>query len=271
MADNGHNSSHNIATQITYENLSHRITVPIADTGITNIARATVDLVAGPFRSKASKYKALDVLTGMTGRIRPGTATLVIGNPGGGKSTLLNFLAGRDKPSVGSVRWNGEVPGEGKDSANAGKIAAVAPQLDVHEPLLFVRETFQFAADSALAPLPADASPAEKELRSKIVDHVIDTLGLRECENVIVGDELRRGVSGGQKKRVTIGEALLTGARVLCLDESTNGLDAATAADICQFLASWSHVTGGTVIAALQAPPPEVFKCFDEVVSGSTQ
>jgi energy-coupling factor transporter ATP-binding protein EcfA2 len=98
------------------------------------------------------------------------------------------------------------------------------------------------------------------------VDAVIDTLELRECEGVILGDELKRGVSGGQKKRVTVAEAMLCGGRVVALDEATNGLDAVTAVRIMRFLADWARVTGGTVVSALQAPTPEILATFDSVL-----
>jgi hypothetical protein len=73
-------------------------------------------------------------------------------------------------------------------------VAAVAPQVDVHEPLLTVRETLEFAAACCVATHgAAEASEAERALRARLVDHVIDTLGLRECEGVIVGDAQARG------------------------------------------------------------------------------
>ena len=98
------------------------------------------------------------------------------------------------------------------------------------------------------------------------MDAAIDVLGLRECEHTIVGNALVRGISGGQRKRVTVGEALLSGARVLALDEVTNGLDASTAQTLVQWLTQWAHSTGGTVIAALQAPTPEIVAAFDSVI-----
>jgi len=207
----------------------------------------------------------MQVLDKMTGTFRAGTATLLIGNAGSGKSTFLNLLAGRQPAqNPQSVLWNGTPPAS--NEAKSSKIATVAPQIDVHEPLLSVRESFEFAASCCLAPLGAAASDEEKALRAKLVDLVIDTLGLRECEAVAIGDDMTRGVSGGQKKRVTIGEAMLTGSRVLCLDEITNGLDAAIASEIISFLVEWAHVTGGTVICSLQAPTPEVFNSFDGVL-----
>jgi len=188
----------------------------------------------------------------MAGVLHAGTSTLIIGNAGSGKTTLLRLFAGRDVlgQSEGSILWN-DTP---SSAAFSSKLAGFAPGIDVHEPLLTVRETFEFAAASLSCPLSSDASAAERSLRSSLVDYVIDALELRECENVILGNELARGVSGGQKKRVTIGEVLLSGARILSLDEVTNGLDSATAWSIMSFICSWARLTGGTVVAALQAP-----------------
>ena len=256
-------AAHGPRVDVSYEAVSHSEQVPIVETGLTNVAASVLRFAAGPLRARATRE--LRVLEGLSGAFRAGSATLVVGNAGAGKSTLLELVAGRRQATAGRVLWNGLAPGAG--AARPAKVAAVAPQVDVHEPLLTVRETFEFAAACCIAtPGAAEASEAERALRAHLVDHVIDTLGLRECEGVIVGNDQARGISGGQKKRVTLGEALLTGARVLCLDEVTNGLDAATAADIMRFVAEWAHVTGGTVVAALQAPTPETLACFDEVV-----
>ena len=254
--------AHGPRVDVAYEALALAEQVPVVETGLTNVAASVLRFASGPLRAPATRE--LRVLEGLSGAFRAGTATLVIGNAGSGKSSLLALLAARRAPTSGRVLWNGRAPAA--SAVQPGKVAAVAPQVDVHEPLLTVRETFDFAAAAALAPLGAAASEAERALRARLVDHVIDTLGLRECESVVVGDAMTRGISGGQRKRVTIGEALLTGARLLCLDEVTNGLDAATAVDIMRFVVEWAHVTGGTVVTALQAPTPETLACFDEVM-----
>ena len=256
-------SSYGPRIDISYENLDHVVDVPIIQTGLSNVAESVVNVITRPFRK--AETRRMQVLDKLSGTFRAGTSTLIIGNAGGGKTTLLNLISGREKTqTTNSVLWNGI--DLASSSAKFSKIATVAPQVDVHEPLLTVRESFEFAAQCCLAPLGKTATVEEKALREKLVDLVIDTLGLRECENVAIGDDMTRGVSGGQKKRVTIGEAMLTGSRILCLDEITNGLDAAIASEIISFLVEWSHVTGGTVVCALQAPTPEIFNSFDEVL-----
>ena len=115
-----------------------------------------------------------------------------------------------------------------------------------------IRETFEFA-HRLCSPAPADDSPAAVRAEwAGRVDAVIDVLDLREAQSTVIGNAKVRGVSGGQKKRVTVGVALLSGARVLALDEATSGLDSSTALNLVTFLRQWAHVSRGAVVAALQ-------------------
>lgn len=132
--------------------------------------------------------------------------------------------------------------------------------------MLTVRETLAFAhAMSAVAPA-ADAPEGDRAAYARRVDDVIELLGLKECEHTIVGNQQIRGISGGQKRRLTIGETLLSEARVMCLDEYSNGLDSSTALSITEALVRWAHTTSGVVVAAVQAATPEIFAAFDEVI-----
>ena len=196
--------------------------------------------------------------------------------PPAGKTALLRALAGRH-PTGGvaskagnidaAITFNGLKASElAARSINLSKLAAYAPQEDLHEPLLTVRETFRIAHELSTPRPPADAPDDVRREWETRVDSVIGVLGLRECQHTKVGNEMIRGISGGQKKRVTVGEALLSNARIIALDEATNGLDASTALELVSFMRDWAHMSRGTVAMALQAPTPEILATFDDVI-----
>jgi ABC-type branched-subunit amino acid transport system ATPase component len=142
-----------------------------------------------------------------------------------GKSTLLRAVSGRlHARSDRQVFINGasisDLTGQG---VSIKRLIAYAPQTDEHEPLLTVRETLQFAFTIFNAVLPNEGSDESRAELAGRVDHIIDILHLRHCQNTLIGTAEIRGISGGEKRRVTIGEALLSGARGLALDEITNG------------------------------------------------
>ena len=91
-------------------------------------------------------------------------------------------------------------------------------------------------------------------------------LSLENCLDTIIGDDLVRGISGGEKKRVTIAEAMMTNARVFCMDEISTGLDAAVTHNIISALREWTRVTNGTAIVSLLQPTPEVYELFDDLL-----
>ena len=165
-------------------------------------------------------------LSGVSLALRPGTLTLLLAPPGHGKSALLRCAAGR--LAAAQVSYNGVPVRELARRAGglrARRLAALAEQGDCHLPQLTVRETLQFAALNALPDGHADAAP-------EAVARLGAALGLAECLDTPVGSETQRGISGGQRKRLTLGEALVAPAAVLCLDEVTTGLDAAVARQV---------------------------------------
>jgi ABC-type multidrug transport system ATPase subunit len=130
-----------------------------------------------------------------------------------------------------------------------------------------VRETLQFALENSVAQPPEAKKDTEcHKLHHQKVELVLKLLGLEEAADTIAGNDLTRGISGGQKKRLTIGEFVITNARLLALDEVTNGLDAYVATDLTRSLRQWTRISGGSVVAALQQPTPEIFWQFDDVL-----
>ncbi|KAL0006431.1 hypothetical protein SO802_013992 [Lithocarpus litseifolius] len=96
-------------------------------------------------------------------------------------------------------------------------------------------------------------------------DYILKILGLDICADILVGDAMRRGISGGQKKRLTTGEMIVGPTKALFMDEITNGLDSSTAFQIVTCLQQLVHITDATVLVSLLQPAPETFDVFDDL------
>ncbi|MBA0666330.1 hypothetical protein Goklo_002752, partial [Gossypium klotzschianum] len=154
------------------------------------------------------------------------------------------------------------------------KTSAYISQDDLHIPELTVRETLDFSARCQglgnRQELMMEVSRREKEA-GIVPDPDIDAymkqiLGLDICAGTIVGDALQRGISGGQKKRVTTGEIIVGPIKTLFMDEITNGLDSSTAFQIVSCLQQLVHITDATLLVALLQPSPETFELFDDII-----
>ncbi|WVZ64109.1 hypothetical protein U9M48_013676 [Paspalum notatum var. saurae] len=97
-------------------------------------------------------------------------------------------------------------------------------------------------------------------------NYIIKILGLSDCADTIVGDELHRGISGGQKKRTTIGEMLVGRARCFFMDDVSTGLDSSTTLQIMTFLQQMAHLMDLTMVISLLQPAPETFEIFDDII-----
>jgi ABC-type multidrug transport system ATPase subunit len=174
------------------------------------------------------------VLDDISLTIRPGELVAIVGGSGAGKSTLLDALAGVRPASHGTVRFDG-VEVDGDPDARRSAIGYV-PQDDIIHRDLPVRTTLRYAAQLRL---PRTARPAETEA---LVQETLATLGLHDRADVPVGR-----LSGGQRKRASIGVELLTRPRAFFLDEPTSGLDAATSHELMGTLRRLTE-TGTTVV-----------------------
>eukprot|EP00268_Persea_americana_P001450 TRINITY_DN10449_c1_g1_i2.p1 TRINITY_DN10449_c1_g1~~TRINITY_DN10449_c1_g1_i2.p1 ORF type:complete len:661 (-),score=57.66 TRINITY_DN10449_c1_g1_i2:408-2390(-) len=195
------------------------------------------------------------ILNGITGLVCPGEILAMLGPSGSGKTTLLTALGGRLAGKLsGKITYNGQ-PFSGPMKRRTGFVA----QDDVLYPHLTVTETLVFAA---LLRLPDTLSRAEKVEHA---DLVIGELGLGRCRNSMIGGPLFRGISGGEKKRVSIGQEMLVNPSLLLLDEPTSGLDSTTALRI---LATVKRLASGgrTVVTTVHQPSSRLYHMFDKVV-----
>jgi ABC-type multidrug transport system ATPase subunit/ABC-type multidrug transport system permease subunit len=195
------------------------------------------------------------ILNGITGMVCPGEILAMLGPSGSGKTTLLTALGGRLSGKLsGKITYNGQ-PFSGTIKRRTGFVA----QNDVLYPHLTVAETLLF---TALLRLPNTLTRDEK---SQHVERVITELGLTRCRNSMIGGPLFRGISGGEKKRVSIGQEMLINPSLLLLDEPTSGLDSTTAQRILTTIKRLAS-GGRTVITTIHQPSSRLYHMFDKVV-----
>ncbi|KAH9724092.1 ABC transporter G family member 37 [Citrus sinensis] len=246
---------------------------------------ATKSMLTGFTNLFGLKQEAkMKILKDVNGIIKPGRMTLLLGPPGCGKTTLLSALSGKLSHSLkvsGEVSYNGYR----LDEFVPQKTSAYISQYDLHIAEMTVRETIDFSARcqdilmevikleklAGIFPDPdvdayMKAISAEGLENSLQTDYILKILGLDICADTMVGDPMRRGVSGGQKKRLTTGELIVGPTRALFMDEISNGLDSSTTFQIVSFLKHLVHITDATALISLLQPAPETFDLFDDVI-----
>ncbi|OWZ14879.1 ABC transporter [Phytophthora megakarya] len=226
-----------------------------------------------------------EILRGVTGVFKPTRITLVLGQPGSGKSSLLKILSGRF-PMNKTIGVSGEITYNGIQRsellARLPRFIAYTNQKDDHYPQLTVQETFDFAhrccAGAKLEPWVRKAlekctgEQHERAVKVMTAQHKfaadirVKSLGLDRCKDTMVGNAMMRGVSGGERKRVTTGEMTFGRKRAMLLDEISTGLDAATTYDIVNSLKSLTRHFKANIVVSLLQPPPEVFNLFDDIL-----
>jgi ABC-type multidrug transport system ATPase subunit/ABC-type multidrug transport system permease subunit len=197
------------------------------------------------------------ILNDISGEAREGEIMGVLGASGSGKSTLIDALANRiSKESLkGSVTLNGEV----LESRLLKAISAYVMQDDLLFPMLTVEETLMFSAEFRL---PRSLSKSKKKAR---VQALIDQLGLRNASQTVIGDEGHRGVSGGERRRVSIGIDIIHDPIVLFLDEPTSGLDSTSAFMVVKVLQRIAQ-SGSIVVMSIHQPSYRILSLLDRLI-----
>ncbi|POM80587.1 Pleiotropic drug resistance protein ABC Superfamily, partial [Phytophthora palmivora] len=273
--------------EVRFRNLELSAEVPQIKSGTLEVPTLWTQVQQGVGNIFGSKQFTVEkkILRGVTGAFKPGRITLVLGQPGSGKSSLMKVLANRfhmDK----NITLKGDIEYNGKERFMMldmlPRDVAYVNQIDEHYPRMTVQETFEFAhrccSGKDLEPWAIEAlkncTPEQHGQALKVVtahhkfapDLMVKKLGLDNCKDTVVGNAMLRGVSGGERKRVTTGEMLVGRKRLQLLDEISTGLDSAATYDICKSLKSAARNFNATVVISLLQPSPEVFELFDDVL-----
>ncbi|OAY84882.1 putative white-brown complex [Ananas comosus] len=197
------------------------------------------------------------LLHSITGKLMPGRITAVMGPSGAGKTTFLNALSGKATgcKMSGLVLINGKVG----QIRSYRKIIGFVPQDDIVHGNLTVEENLWFSARCRLS---AGMSKADKIL---VVERVIESLGLQAIRNSLVGTVEKRGISGGQRKRVNVGLEMVMEPSLLILDEPTSGLDSASSQLLLRALRR-EALEGVNICMVVHQPSYTLFKMFDDLI-----
>jgi ABC-type multidrug transport system ATPase subunit len=203
------------------------------------------------------------ILNSVWGEARPFETTAIMGASGAGKTSLFSVLSGRlpHNPKiqierdirVGDVQWN---------SANADTLRkrfAFVGQDDVLHTSSTPREAIRF---SAKLRLPSSTTDEEIE---DLVRHYLAELKLNKCADSIIGGGLRKGISGGEKRRTSVGVELVTDPTMIFLDEPTSGLDSFAAKQMMILLRKVA-CAGNTVLFTIHQPSSRTFLSFDKLI-----
>lgn len=238
-----------------YENLTFSGVVSMA-TGDEIRKRPFVE-VAFKDLTLMLKGKKRCILKSLTGKIMPGRIAAVMGPSGAGKTTFLSALAGKTRgcTQVGLILIN-----QKPESIHSyKKIIGFVPQDDIVHGNLTVEENLWF---SARCRLPARMPRADKVL---VVERVIMNLGLQEVRDSLVGTVEKRGISGGQRKRVNVGLEMVMEPSLLFLDEPTSGLDSSSSRLLLRAL-KHEALAGVNICMVVHQPSYSLFKMFDDLI-----
>ena len=219
-------------------------------------------------KAAAGKPPVRDILHDFTGCIRPGEMCLVLGRPGSGCSTFLKVIGNQ---RYGYEAVEGDVTYGGTDAQTMHKKyrgeIIYNPEDDLHYATLTVKDTLRFALKTRT---PGKDSRKENESRKDYVREFLRVVSklywIESTLDTLVGDEFVRGVSGGEKKRVSIAEATVTKASVQAWDNSTRGLDASTALEYVQSIRSMTNMAQATTAVALYQAGETLYDLFDKVL-----
>ncbi|KAH3663725.1 hypothetical protein OGAPHI_005127 [Ogataea philodendri] len=251
--------------ELTGKNTAATIITTAGDVFLGPVLKIADRLSHKPKVDFGNMEKTRKILRNMNGYCEAGTMTLALGRPGSGCSSFLKSLSGETQTYIGldgEINYNG-IPQ--KEMMKSFKNQVIYnPELDVHYPYLTVEQTMNFAIGCKTPKVRIDNLSRSEYIRT-IKDLYLTLYGLKHVEKTLVGNDFVRGISGGQRKRVSIAEAMSTRASVYCFDNATRGLDASTALEFVESLRTMTNITKSTSIVTIYQASENIYQLFDNV------
>ncbi|CAI7642126.1 unnamed protein product [Penicillium crustosum] len=213
-----------------------------------------------PWIAKKKPEHGRPLIRDFSGVVQSGEIMLVLGRPGAGCSTFLRTIAGHHSSFLGvtgSIDYSGLSPDEVRKHYRG--VVAYVPEDDVHFPTMTVRQTLEFALQSKTPKRYRERIPRYLEIYGRV-------FGMSHTMNTLVGNEYIRGVSGGERKRISIIESLATDSSVACWDNSTRGLDASSALDYARSLRIMTDTCGKATLLTLYQASDAIYELVDKVL-----
>ncbi|RAK97266.1 putative ABC transporter, partial [Aspergillus ibericus CBS 121593] len=201
-----------------------------------------------------------NLIEGISGSVQQGELVALMGPSGCGKTTLLNVLARRAASSGAKTTGNCYVNGTGVDNTTFGRLTSYVEQEDALIGSLTVRETLKFAADLSL---PSSVTKIQREER---IQTLLLAFGIQNQASTLVGTPIRKGISGGQKRRVSVASQLMTCPKILFLDEPTSGLDSAASFEVINYVKKLAVANNLIIVASIHQPSTATFQLFDKLL-----
>ncbi|KAF5375765.1 hypothetical protein D9757_009009 [Collybiopsis confluens] len=199
-----------------------------------------------------------DILSGVSGAVKPGQIMAIMGASGAGKSTLLDILARKSKRGIvsGEILINGRI-------VDDAEFRAVTGYVDQEDTLMSTLTVYETVLYSALLRLPREMSEEAKKFRTL---ETLNELGILGIKDMRIGSSGHRSISGGEKRRVSIACELVTSPSILFLDEPTSGLDSFNAFNVVESLVSLAKSYNRTVIFTIHQPRSNIVALFDQLL-----
>ncbi|KAI5271066.1 hypothetical protein E4T47_05600 [Aureobasidium subglaciale] len=254
---------------VVFENIT--VTgVAAEENTVTDFAQVLENIITFPYQAvklfAGNRQKNIrNLIQDVSGVVHPGETLLVLGTPGAGCSTTLRAIASDIEPFVGV---EGQVNYSTISSAEARKLykseIIYNNEEDNHFPKLEVGQTIDYALELRK---PTKDESTKVEFKDNMRSKLLDSFGIPHTVKTIVGNSFVRGVSGGERKRVSLAEVLTTNPAVACFDNPSRGLDSSSALAFCRLLRDMSRQTGMANIVTMYQTAESIYQeCFDRVL-----